>query len=58
MKAAMLEINHLEVSNGTEAFGPGGYQQGAIQLEKFRNAYFHAAKLARERFKRMSVVSR
>jgi hypothetical protein len=55
IKAAFIEIRHVEEA-GAEALSPKGYEDGAKQHEKFTTAYFSAAKLARERFKHLSVV--
>jgi hypothetical protein len=57
MKAAMLEIRHIKEVGGIGATSPKGYQQGVESLDRFCKAYFLAAKMARERFQRMSVVS-
>ena len=57
MKAAMIEIRDIEGA-GPEALSPSGYSYGATQHETFTIAYFAAARLARERFSRLSVVSK
>jgi hypothetical protein len=54
-KTAFLEINHIE-DDMTQALTPTGYMEGAKQLQEFNAAYFTAAKLARERFRQISVV--
>lgn len=56
MKAALIEIRHIEDA-GAEALSPAGYSDGANQHDRFTAAYFKAAKLVRERFNRLSVVS-
>jgi hypothetical protein len=56
MKSALIEIKHIEEA-GPDALSSQGYQDGARQHDKFTNAYFKAAKLARERFNHMAVVS-
>jgi hypothetical protein len=56
MKAALLEIRHIE-ADPSKAFTSSGYHQGAEQRDKFDSAYFAAAKLARERFRHLSIVS-
>jgi hypothetical protein len=56
MKAAMIEIRHVEGA-GSEALSPAGYSDGEKQHQIFTNAYFAAARLVRERFKSLSVVS-
>jgi hypothetical protein len=56
MKAALLEIRSIEHS-GPESLSSKGYMEAADHHEKFTNAYFKAAKLARERFNHMAVVS-
>lgn len=54
-KAAFLEIKHIE-EDISKALTPTGYMEGVKQREKFDAAYFTAAKLARERFRQLSVV--
>jgi hypothetical protein len=56
MQAAMIEIRHIEGA-GAEALSPSGYDDGARQHEIFTTSYFVAARLVRERFNRLSVVS-
>jgi hypothetical protein len=56
MKAALLEIWHIE-QDPSKAFTPSGLDQGAKQRDKFDSAYFAAARLARERFQQLSIVS-
>jgi len=56
MKAALLEIKHIE-ADPSKAFTNSGYHQGAEQRDKFDSAYFAAARLTRERFRQLSIVS-
>lgn len=56
MKAALLEIKHIE-ADPSKAFTSSGYYQGTEQRDNFDSAYFTAAKLARERFRQLSVVA-
>jgi hypothetical protein len=56
LMAAMIEIKHVEEA-GEDALSSTGYSDGAKQHDKFTTAYFKAAKLVRERFNRLSVVS-
>jgi hypothetical protein len=56
MKAALLEIRHIE-EDPSKAFKASGSHQGAEQRDKFDSAYFAAAKLARERFRQLSIVA-
>ncbi len=55
-KIAFLEIKHIE-EDISKALTPTGYMEGEKQREKFNAAYFTSAKLARERFRQLSVVS-
>lgn len=55
-RAAFLEIKHIE-EDMSKALTPNGYMEGVKQLETFSAAYFKAAKLARERFRQLSVAS-
>jgi hypothetical protein len=56
MNAALIEIRHIEEA-GAKALSPAGYDDGSKRHDRFTTAYFKAAKLARERFNRLSVVS-
>jgi hypothetical protein len=56
LMAAMMEIKHVEDA-GEDALSSEGYSDGAKQHERFTSSYFTAAKLVRERFNRLSVVS-
>lgn len=56
LMATMIEIKHVEGA-GEDALSSEGYHDGAKQHEKFTAAYFNGAKLVRERFNRLSVVS-
>lgn len=56
MKAAILEIRHIE-ENPSKAFTHSGMDEGTKYREQFETAYFRAAKLARERFRQLSIVS-
>jgi len=56
MRASFIETKQIEEA-GSEALSPSGYAEGAKQLEKFSTAYFAAARLARERFRHLSVVA-
>jgi hypothetical protein len=56
LMAAMLEIKHVEEA-GEDALSHEGYSDGAKQHDRFTTAYFKAAKLVRERFNHLSVVS-
>jgi hypothetical protein len=56
MKAALLEIRHIE-EDLSKALTPDGYMQGGTQRGIFESAYFEAAKLTRQRFQRLSIVS-
>jgi hypothetical protein len=56
MQSALLEIRSIEYA-GSEALSSDGYSEGRKHHERFSAAYFKAAKLARERFKSMAVVS-
>jgi hypothetical protein len=55
-KAALLELKHVE-EDVSQALTPAGYREGEKQREKFDAAYFAAARLARQRFHQLSVVS-
>ena len=56
MKAALIEIRHIQ-NAGSDALSPSGYQDGEKQRDKFSEAYFNAARLTRERFKHLAVIS-
>ena len=51
-----MEINDFE-DDIRKALAPSGYTQGEKYHEKFDAAYFTAARLARQRFRQLSVVS-
>ena len=51
-----MEINDFE-DDIRKALTPSGYMQGEKSHEKFDAAYFTAAKLARQRFRQLSIVS-
>lgn len=55
-RAAFMEINDFE-DDIRKALAPSGYMQGEKYHEKFDTAYFTAARLARQRFRQLSVVS-
>ena len=55
-RSAFIEIGDFE-DDIRKALLPSGYMQGEEHHEKFDNAYFTAAKLARQRFRQLSVVS-
>jgi hypothetical protein len=57
MKAALIEIRHIQ-EGGAEALSYKGYTDGEKQHQKFSTAYFTAAKLARERFKHLTIIPR
>jgi hypothetical protein len=57
MNAAIIEIKDVQQAGG-DALSPQGYAEGATQNARFSTAYYKAAKLARERFDRLSVISR
>lgn len=53
IRAGLIEIRHIQES-GVDALSPAGYEDGAKQHEKFTSAYFAAARLAREHFRKLS----
>ena len=55
MKAAILEIKHIE-ADASKALTPSGYQQGDASRSQFDTAYYAAARLARQRFRHLSIV--
>jgi hypothetical protein len=56
MKAVFTEIKHIE-SDIYKALTPAGYNNGQKQRERFDQAYFAAARLARQHFQQISIVS-
>lgn len=55
MSAAQTEIRHIQESP-SQALSPKGYDDGAKQHEKFTIAYFAAATLVRQHFRRLSHI--
>jgi hypothetical protein len=55
MKTAMIEMAHVETA-GEGTFKMDWYEDGAKQRDRFNAAFYKAAKLARERFRSLSVV--
>ena len=55
MVVAMREIGQLE-SAGSGTFKLQWFNEGTENQEEFRAAYFRAAKLARDRFRKLSVM--
>ena len=55
MKAAILEIKHIE-ADPSKALSPSGYHQGDAGRNQFDTAYYTAARLARQRFRHLSIV--
>ena len=55
-KAALLEIKHIEADFG-KALSTSGYLEAFKHQEAFSGAYFKAAGMVRERFKRVTIVS-
>ncbi len=53
---AHTEIMLIETT-GDDTFSSGWFHQGSLQRDKFHDAYQKAANLARERFKRLSVIA-
>jgi len=55
-RSALFEIRDIE-EDISKALAPAGYERGRQHHEKFDAAYFAAAKLARQRFSQLSIIS-
>jgi hypothetical protein len=56
MKVALLEIRHIQ-QDPSKALTPSGVNTGYEALQKFDAAYYAAARLARQRFRHLSIVA-
>ena len=55
-RVAFMEINDFE-DDIRKALMPSGYMQGEKYHQNFDSAYFAAARLARQRFRQLSIIA-